>query len=147
MHRQRLSKWRLVCDGRNWWNILHMYGKYYLFTCSYRMLFCVIEKYNASMHSLISVSSIYPFPSYKRFLTPLQQTTFWKHSNKKRHKQFFLLPQCFTLLVIGYPFNYRDFSIFWQNMFKVICCRIAVRGTGLRHNCTFFSPLHNHGHI
>ena len=25
-------------------------------------------------------------------------------------EQFLLLPQCFPLLVIGYPFNYRDFQ-------------------------------------
>ena len=27
----------------------------------------------------------YPFPSYRRFLTPLQQTAFWKHSDKRRN--------------------------------------------------------------
>ena len=26
--------------------------------------------------------------------------------------QYLLLPQCFRLLVIGYPFNYRDFLCF-----------------------------------
>ena len=34
----------------------------------------------------------------------------------------------FPLIVIGYPFNYRDFLFFLQNMFKFICCRIVVWG-------------------
>ena len=29
-----------------------------------------------------------------------------------QNEQFLLLPQCFQLLVIGYPFNYRDFLMF-----------------------------------
>ena len=40
--------------------------------------------------------------------------------------QFLLLPQSFPLFVIGYPFNYGDFIFFDKNMFKVVCCRIAV---------------------
>ena len=52
-----------------------------------------------------------------------------------QNQQFLLLPQCFPLLVIGYPFNYRDFSICWQNMSKVVCCRIVVCGEGLSSAC------------
>ena len=57
----------------------------------------------------------YPFPSYKCFLMPLQQTVFWKHSDKRRNcsKQaisiFATMFYTFTLLVMVYPFNYRDF--------------------------------------
>ena len=46
---------------------------------------------------------------------PLQQTAFLKHSDKRRiakNNQFLLLPQCLLLLVIGYPFSYRDFPFF-----------------------------------
>ena len=47
-----------------------------------------------------------------------------------QNKQFLLLTKCFPLLVIGYPFNYRDFLFF--DMFEVVCCRIAVWGKGLK---------------
>ena len=72
-----------------------------------------------SIHKLNGVpqkTTFIPFPHIdRRFLTPLQQTTFWKHSDKRRNcsnEQFLLLPQCFPLLVIDYPFNYRDFPFF-----------------------------------
>ena len=68
---------------------------------------------------------------------PLKQTTFenFVTIEKIAHdEQFLLLPQCFPVLVIGDRFNYRDFSNFWQNMFKVVCCRFLVCGKGLRIN-------------
>ena len=34
-------------------------------------------------------------------------------------EQFLLLPQCFPLLVIGYPFNYRDFPFFDEVSLKL----------------------------
>ena len=72
---------------------------------------------------------------------PFPQTdTFWRLCSRRlfenivtkeeiaQNEQFLLLPQCLPLLVIGYPFNYRDFLFFWQNMIKVVCCRIVVWG-------------------
>ena len=48
-----------------------------------------------------------------------------------QNERFLILPRCFPLLVICYPFNYLRFSIFWQNTFKVVCWRIVVWGKGL----------------
>ena len=47
-----------------------------------------------------------------------------------QNEQFLLLPQCFPLLVIGYPFNYRDFT-FFDKTCSVVCCRIVICGKGL----------------
>ena len=42
------------------------------------------------------------------------------------------MPQCLPLLVIVHPFNYKNVSIFWQNMFKVVCWIIVwVKGLTL----------------
>ena len=42
-----------------------------------------------------------------------------------QNEQFLLLPLCFPLLVIGYPFNYRDFLFFLTKYVK----------SGLLQNC------------
>ena len=46
------------------------------------------------------------------------------------------MTQCFPLLVIGYPVNYRDF-LFFDKICSVICCRIVVWGKALtfEYNC------------
>ena len=60
--------------------------------------------------------------SYRRFLMPLQLTAFGKHSDKRRNcsKQA-ISPFChnvFHFLVIGYPFNYRDFPLFTKRRWR-----------------------------
>ena len=53
-----------------------------------------------------------PFPHID---TALQQTAFENIVTKEeiaQNQQFLLLLQCFPLLVIGYPFNYRDILFF-----------------------------------
>ena len=75
-----------------------------------------------------------PFPHVDVFWRLCSRRLFENIVTKEeiaQNVQFLLLPQCFPLLVIGYPFNYRDFLFFWQNMFKVVCCRIDVCGKGL----------------
>ena len=49
-----------------------------------------------------------------------------------QNKQFLLLPQCFPLLVIGYPFNYRDFSIFDKICSKSSAADLSYEGKGLK---------------
>ena len=51
----------------------------------------------------------------KEFLRELKKTTKKTRPTLEQcvnPEQFLLLPQCFPLLVIGYPFNYRDFLLF-----------------------------------
>ena len=79
----------------------------------------------------------YPFPSYKRFLTTLQQTAFWKHSDKRRNFSRREISPFATMFsthkFISYPFNYTEFRFFWQNLFKVVCCKIVVWGKGINN--------------
>ena len=44
--------------------------------------------------------------------------------------QFLLLTQCFPLLVIGYPFNYRDFLFFYKISSKSSAAELSYEGKG-----------------
>ena len=48
-----------------------------------------------------------------------------------QNEQFLLLPQCFPLLVIGYPFNYRDFHFFDKICSKSSATELSYEGKGL----------------
>ena len=50
-----------------------------------------------------------------------------------QNEQFLLLPQCFPLLVIGYPFNYRDFLSFDKICSKSSAAELSYEGKGLRN--------------
>ena len=74
-----------------------------------------------------------PFPHINAFWRFCSRQIFENIVTKEKiaqNKQFLLLTQCFQLLVIGHPFNYRDFPFCWQKMFKVVCCRIVIWGKG-----------------
>ena len=47
-----------------------------------------------------------------------------------RGEQFLLLSQCFPLLVIGYPFNYRDFPLFDKICSKSSAAELLYEGKG-----------------
>ena len=47
-----------------------------------------------------------------------------------QNEQFLLLPQCFPLLVIGYPFNYRDFLFFDKTCSKSSAAELLYEGKG-----------------
>ena len=67
-------------------------------------------------------------------MTPLQQTAFFENIVTKaeiaENKQFLLLPQCFPLLVIGYPFNYRDYPFFDKICSKSSAAELSYEGKG-----------------
>ena len=44
--------------------------------------------------------------------------------------QFLLLPQCFPLFVIGYPFNYEDFLCFDKIRSKSSAAELSYEGKG-----------------
>ena len=50
--------------------------------------------------------------------------------------QFLLLPQCFPLFVIGYPFNYRDFPFFDKTCSKSSATDLFYVGKV----CSYFLP-------
>ena len=75
----------------------------------------------------------YLFPTCIRIPTHLQQTTFENIVTKEeiaQDVQFLLLPQCFSLLVIGYPFNYRDFLFFDKKSSKSSAAELSYEGKG-----------------
>ena len=43
-----------------------------------------------------------------------------------QNEQFLVLPKCFPLLVIGYPFNYKDF-LFFIHLF-IDCLDVSLLG-------------------
>ena len=47
-----------------------------------------------------------------------------------QNEQFLLLPQCFPLLVIGYPFNCRDFLYFDKICSKSSAAELLYEGKG-----------------
>ena len=47
-----------------------------------------------------------------------------------QNEQFLLLPQYFPLLVIGYPFNYRDFLFFDKTCSKSSAAELSYEGKG-----------------
>ena len=79
------------------------------------------------------MKNVNPFPHIDAFWHLCSRRLFENIVTKEKiaqNVQFLFLPQCFPLLVIGYPFNYRDFFIIWQNMFKVVYlqnCRMRER--------------------
>ena len=70
--------------------------------------------------------NINPFPHIDAFWRLCSRQLFENIVTKEeiaQNVQFLLLPQCFQLW---------RFSMFWQNTFKVVCCRIVVWGKGLK---------------
>ena len=47
-----------------------------------------------------------------------------------QNEQILLLPQCFLLLVIGYPFSYRDFPFFDKICSKSSAVELSYEGNG-----------------
>ena len=73
---------------------------------------------------------INPFPSYRRFLTPLQQMALWKLGDKRRNcsnEQFLLLSPCFQLYSI-IVLSSKGFSVLlprrFQSRLLQICCML-----------------------
>ena len=67
------------------------------------------------------------------FLTPLQQMDFWKHIDKRRNCTKRAISPFATMFSTFCPrlsIQLWRFSMFWQNTFKVVCCRCVVWGKG-----------------
>ena len=50
-----------------------------------------------------------------------------------QNEQFLLLPQCFPLLVICYPFNYRDFPFFDKICSKSSVAELSYEGKACKN--------------
>ena len=49
--------------------------------------------------------------------------------------------QAISPFASNYTHNYRDFPYFWGDIFKDICCRFVICGTGLNHTKHTWSML------
>ena len=77
--------------------------------------------------------SINPFPHIDTFWRLCSRRLFKNIVTKEeiaQNEQFLLLPQCFPLLVIGYPFNYRDFLFFDKICSKSSAAELSYEGKG-----------------
>ena len=90
-----------------------------------------------------NVCLINPLPNIDAFWRLCSRQSFENIVTKEeiaQNEQFLLLPQCFPLLVIGYPFNYRDFLFFYK-----ICSKSSAelsyegKGLGFCKQCRFRS--------
>ena len=78
--------------------------------------------------------AFYPFRHIDAFWRLCSRRLFENIVTKEdiaQNKQFLLLPQCFPLLVIGYPFNYRDFLSFDKICSKLSAAELSYEGKGL----------------
>ena len=78
-------------------------------------------------------------------MTPLQQTAFENivaEEEFAQNEQFLLLPQCFPLSIIGYPFNYKDFLFLTKyvqsRLFQNCHIRARVKSEGIMAKDKFF---------
>ena len=77
--------------------------------------------------------SINPFPHIDAFWRLCSRQLFENIATKEeiaQNKQFLLLPQRFPLLVIGYPFNYRDILFFDKICSKSSAAELSYEGKG-----------------
>ena len=72
---------------------------------------------------------------------PLQQRAFWKHSDKRRNcTKHAISPFATMFSTFRLSIQLWRFSMFWQNTFKVVCCRIVVWGKGLIKSNLYLFP-------
>ena len=77
------------------------------------------------------INLINPFPHIDTFWRLCSRQLFENIVTKEeiaQNEQF--LPQCFPLLVIGYPFNYRDFLFFDKICSKSSVAELSYEGKG-----------------
>ena len=96
-------------------------GRVKLFVCL-SIIFSFCDLLAGSIYFL-SNTLVNPLPHIDAFWCLCSRWLFEKIVTKEeiaQNKQFLLLPQCFPLLVIGYPFNYREF------LFVDICSKSSA---------------------
>ena len=106
----------------------------YIFQSCLLQISCIGERGLLKHLCSLFVKVYEPFPSYRRFLTTLQQTAFRKHSDKRRNcskRAISPFATMFSTFCHRLSIQLWRFSVFWQNTFKVVCCRIVVWGKGL----------------
>ena len=92
------------------------------------------EREMAQNEQLSPIPSMFnPFPHINAFGRLCSRRLFENIVTKEeiaQNVQFLFLPQCFPLLVIGYPFNYRDFLCFDKIGSKSSAAELLYEGKG-----------------
>ena len=126
-----LKKFALFC--LLWCFNLTMIGFFYIGAWSTHMVSCVYFEFNwlLVMNKLLQIRFWNePFPSYRRFCSRRLFENIVTKEEIAQNVQFLLLPQCFPLLVIGYPFNYKDFLFFGKTCSKSSAAELSYEGKG-----------------
>ena len=99
--------------------------------------FCFSSLKTNHYHSLVSkcnnfiFADLNPFPHIDTSWRLCSRQLFENIVAKEeiaQNKQFLLLSQCFPLLVIGYPLNYRDFLFFDKICLKSSAAEVSCEG-------------------
>ena len=94
----------------------------------------LLTMYNFSFCPNVFNLILNPFPHIDAFWRLCSRQLFENIVTKEeiaQNLQFLLLPQCFPLLVISYPFNYRDFLFFNKICSKSSAAELSYEGKGL----------------
>ena len=98
-------------------------------------------------HLLVCIWAFNPFPHIDALWRLCNRQLFENIMTKEeiaQNEQFLLLPRYFPLLVIGYPFNYRDFLFFEGKCFsnkQQICSRSLKNKLVLANFKTIFLKI------
>ena len=82
---------------------------------------------------MVSKERVNPFPHINAFGRLCSRRLFENIVTKEeiaQNVQFLLLPQCFPLLLIGYPFNDGDFLCFDKIRSKSSAAELSYEGNG-----------------
>ena len=122
------------------------FSKYYLvfsilLSCFQNRLLCIVLKTSHKMRRLFRLGTTL-FLNAIYLLAFLHIDAFWRLCSRRlfenivtkeeiaQNVQFLLLPQCFPLFVIGYPFNYKDFLFFDKTRSKSSAAELPCEGKG-----------------
>ena len=117
------------CNYRSNWKV----NIYFMYCCP-SIVFCYIK--------LPWFSWWWHFYLKLKLFNPFHIDTFWRLCSRwlfenivtkkeiAQNEQFLLLQQCFPLLVIGNPFNYRDFPCFVKICSKSSAAELSYEGKG-----------------
>ena len=114
-----------------------------LFSTLYQHL--TVDCWYLESQSVYKLFAINPFPHIDAFWCLCCRQLFENIVTKEEIAQ----NQQFLFLTLFFTFSHRfsiqlkRFSIFWQNMFKVVCCRFVVWAKGLNGRSNIFNKVEN----
>ena len=77
----------------------------------------VLYHYTTKAFTLMLIKLHIPFPTFRHFLMPVQQTTFWKYYDKRRNCSKW--QQCFNLFIFSYYTLCLEILMFLLSCFQI----------------------------